>query len=175
MSSSIDNSSPSFRYRVRRSLESDAQGICDVMNHREVFPQMLQTPFSAASMWSERLKSGQAENVLHLVALLEEQVVGAASIYGPVLVRRQHVRGLGMAVHPQHWGQGVSRLLMDALLDSADNWLSVSRIELTVFTDNARAIALYKAYGFEIEGTFKQYAVRDGALVDAYSMARLKN
>ena len=57
---------------------------------------------------------------------------------------------------------------------TACRWLNLTRLELTVFTDNARAIALYKRCGFEIEGTLRQYAFRDGAFVDAYGMARVQ-
>ena len=45
---------------------------------------------------------------------------------------------------------------------------------LTVFVDNAPAIKVYKKYGFEIEGTGKKYALRNGEYVDAYYMARVK-
>jgi putative acetyltransferase len=50
----------------------------------------------------------------------------------------------------------------------------VSRIELTVFTDNERAIALYRKHGFEIEGTHRAYALRAGVYSDTYSMARIR-
>jgi putative acetyltransferase len=43
-----------------------------------------------------------------------------------------------------------------------------------VYTDNAAAIALYKKFGFEIEGTHRRYAFRNGEYVDAYSMAHLR-
>ena len=48
-------------------------------------------------------------------------------------------------------------------------------MELTVFVDNARAIALYERFGFEREGLMRDYAFRDGAFVDALAMARLKS
>jgi putative acetyltransferase len=35
-------------------------------------------------------------------------------------------------------------------------------------------VALYRQFGFEIEGTHRRYAVRDGEYVDAYSMARIR-
>jgi len=35
-------------------------------------------------------------------------------------------------------------------------------------------IALYEKFGFEVEGTHRRLAFRDGEYVDAYSMARLK-
>jgi putative acetyltransferase len=43
-----------------------------------------------------------------------------------------------------------------------------------VYTDNGAGVALYKKFGFEVEGTHRRYAFRNGAYVDAYSMARLK-
>ena len=64
--------------------------------------------------------------------------------------------------------------LMREMIDLCDNWLRVERIELTVFADNAPAIAVYKKYGFEIEGTGRRYALRNGEYVDAYYMARMK-
>jgi len=36
------------------------------------------------------------------------------------------------------------------------------------------AIALYEKFGFEVEGTHRRYAFRNGEYVDAYSMARLR-
>jgi putative acetyltransferase len=67
----------------------------------------------------------------------------------------------------------VATALMAALCDYADRWVGVLRIELTVYTDNAMAIRLYRKFGFELEGTAKGYALRDGTYVDAHAMARL--
>ena len=61
------------------------------------------------------------------------------------------------------------------LLDLAENWLNIRRIGLQVYTDNERAIALYKNFGFEIEATHRALVFRDGEYGDAYSMARLRD
>ena len=81
---------------------------------------------------------------------------------------------LGMSVHDAHAGKGVGSALLAAAIDLAENWLQYSRMELTVFTDNVAALALYKKFGFEIEGTLRRYAFRDGEFVDTHTMARLK-
>ena len=60
------------------------------------------------------------------------------------------------------------------MLDLADNWLNIRRIELTVYSDNEAAVALYKKMGFVIEGEGKDFAFRNGRYVDAYYMARIR-
>lgn len=51
---------------------------------------------------------------------------------------------------------------MSEALSIADTWLDLHRIELQVYTDNERGVRLYERCGFEIEGTLKEYAFRDG-------------
>jgi putative acetyltransferase len=79
-----------------------------------------------------------------------------------------------MAVRDDWQGKGVGTALMEAALDLADNWLNLTRVELSVYTDNAAGVALYKKFGFEVEGTHRRYAFRNGEYVDAYSMARIR-
>ena len=79
-----------------------------------------------------------------------------------------------MGVHDDFAGRGAGRALLAGLLEQADRWLALTCVELTVWADNARAIALYERAGFTREGLHKAYAWRDGAYVDALSMARLR-
>mgnify|MGYP006369464273 CR=1 FL=1 len=161
---------------IRRARSSDADAFAQVMGDPMVMPGLLQLPYPSAEAWRARLAEldapGRAD--LLLVAELDGQVVANAGL-NPVgsALRRPHVMGLGIAVAAAHQRRGVGSPLMGALLDAADNWLGVLRIELTVYTDNAGAISLYRRFGFEVEGTHKAYALRDGAYADVLAMARL--
>lgn len=88
--------------------------------------------------------------------------------------RRAHVAGIGLAVRDDYHGRGIGSCLMAALIDLADNWLNLKRLELTVYCDNERAIALYQKFGFEIEGRRRCDAIRDGEFVDTYMMSRIR-
>ncbi len=79
-----------------------------------------------------------------------------------------------MGVEDHATGQGIGTALLEAILDAADNWLDIRRVELTVFADNDRAIRLYERFGFEREGLRRAFAYRDGSYADAVAMARLK-
>jgi L-phenylalanine/L-methionine N-acetyltransferase len=41
--------------------------------------------------------------------------------------------------------------------------------------DNEPAIRLYQRFGFQVEGTLRRHAFRDGKYVDALFMARLQS
>lgn len=71
-------------------------------------------------------------------------------------------------------GRGIGTALISELVDMADNWLDIRRLELNVYTDNSVAIRLYEKFGFRREGVFVGYAYREGAYVDSLAMARLR-
>ena len=67
---------------------------------------------------------------------------------------------------------GLDGALMAALCGYADSWVGALRLELSVYTDNRRAIGLYQKFGFVIEGTMRGYAMREGQFADTHAMAR---
>ena len=161
---------------IRRSSPKDAAAMARLMGDPAVFGGLLQLPYASEEMWHARLSEGvtPGKSDLSLVAERDGELVGSAGLFavGPS-VRRRHAMGLGISVASAAQGQGVGTALMTALCDYADNWAGCLRIELTVYTDNEVALRLYANFGFAIEGTFRAYALRDGAYVDAHSMARL--
>lgn len=160
---------------VRRATPKDAAAFVQTMGDPDVLPNLLQVPHTSEELWQQRLADnvtpGKADIVL--VAELEGRVVGNAGLHPFPNVRRRHAAGLGIAVAREAQGQGVGHTLMQALCDFADNWAQLLRIELTVFTDNERAIRLYDRFGFVHEGTHRGYALRAGRFVDVHCMARL--
>ena len=160
---------------VRATEPTDFDAIRETMAQPRTYAGTLQVPLPSAEMWKKRLAELPAGDHT-LVAEVDGKVVGNIGLHAiPKSRRRAHAAAIGMAVHDAYHGKGVGSALMKAALDLSDNWLQYTRIELTVYVDNAAAIALYKKFGFEIEGTHKQYAFRNGVYVDSYSMARIRS
>ena len=160
---------------ISRAAEpDDYAGIRETMMQPMAQAQTLQLPLPSLEMWKKRMYEWPAGDHM-LVAEVDGKVVGNLGLHAAAKsLRRRHAGALGMSVHDAWHGKGIGSALMTAALDMADNWLQFTRLELTVFVDNAAAIALYKKHGFEIEGTLRQYAFRNGEFVDTYTMARLK-
>jgi L-phenylalanine/L-methionine N-acetyltransferase len=159
---------------IRRITQDDAAACARVMGDPGVYPGLMQMPYTSVELWRERLAKPMQPPEMMLLAERGGEVLGTCGLHpAHASVRRRHVMTLGISVLPAAQGQGVGSALMQALCDYADRWAQVLRLELTVYVDNAAAIALYRKHGFEIEGTHRAYALRDGAYVDSHSMARL--
>lgn len=101
------------------------------------------------------------------------KVVGWALLHVNASPRRRHSALFGIMVRTDWQQKGVGRRLIDEILDLADNWLMLKRVELEVFADNQYAIRLYESYGFEVEGRLRASMVKNGAYADGLVMARL--
>jgi len=159
---------------VRASEAGDLAAITDIYAHhvRHGTASFELEPPDLAEM-TRRRAALLERDLPYLVAERGGAVVGSAGLHpAGASPRRRHAMFLGISVMRAHQRQGVGDALMAALCDYADRWAGVLRLELDVYTDNAAAIALYRKFGFEIEGTHRAYAMRDGAYVDSYSMAR---
>jgi putative acetyltransferase len=132
----------------------------------------LTLPFTSPDQmrkWMEHPPDG----AVGIVAVIDGRLVGTADV-SPCKGRRSHVGSIGLIVHDDFHRRGIGAALLGALIDTSDNWLNLKRLELTVFVDNEPAIRLYQKLGFEIEGTRRAAAFRDGQFVDMYEMARVR-
>lgn len=157
---------------VRNAVEDDIPAIVAIYSGKLAAAGTLQNPYVSAEAWRKRL-SAIPENVYSLVAVVNNEVVGQIGFTAVQHARRNHVGSFGMAVKDECHGKGIGSELLNAVTELADNWLNLRRIELTVFTDNEPAIALYKKFGFVIEGEAREFAFLGGVYLDAYYMARV--
>jgi putative acetyltransferase len=159
---------------IRRAEPDDYSAIHGIYSCPKAFAGTLQLPYPSLEQWRQRL-AAPGEGTYNLVAVVGDRVVGMLSVHTfPNKPRRRHAGAIGMGVHDDWQGKGIGTALMRAGIDLADKWLNLTRLELEVYTDNEPAIHLYERFGFEREGTLRQYAFRDGRYVDSYMMARLR-
>jgi putative acetyltransferase len=157
---------------IRPVRLADAEAINEIRRQPRVLELTLALP-SERIEENRRFIEALGPNDHLLVAEVDGRVVGLAGLH--VMTRKQrHSATLGMAVHDQLQGRGIGRRLLAALLDLADNYLGLIRVELEVLADNAPAIRLYESAGFEHEGRKRSAVLRQGQYVDVLVMARLR-
>jgi putative acetyltransferase len=159
---------------IRRAEPSDYEAIARILTYPKVIWGTLQVPFPSFDQWRKKIAE-PPEGLYSLVACIDREVVGQIGLHTfPNQPRRHHVGAIGMMVRDDWQSKGIGTQLMQAVVDLADKWLNLSRLELGVYTDNEPAIKLYKKFGFQVEGTEIGSAFRDGEYMDTLMMARVR-
>lgn len=124
--------------------------------------------------WTEGVHSGRGGNMA--VALVEGVHAGSGVVRRHTPSRMRHWGHIGLGIAPEYQGLGLGRAVMLRLIDWAVSGpgKGVTRLDLNVFADNAKAIALYHSLGFVVEGE-RRAAIRyeDGRHVNDLCMALL--
>ena len=121
---------------------------------------------------TESLDSNSHVLVAEIKENNEKKVVGIGILTINASPRIRHSASIGVCINTDYQGKGIGRKLMEELLDLADNWLMIVRVELGVYLDNEKAINLYKSLGFVKEGVKKYASIKNGKYVDELIMGR---
>ena len=128
---------------LRAARPADAEAIAALMSLPGFLWGTAQLPFVSPERVRPHLEK-EAGDDRTIVALAGGILVGHATLERE-RARRSHAGRIGIGVHDDWVGRGIGRALMAALVELADDWLGLRRLELTVVTDNAAAPALSTA------------------------------
>ena len=151
-----------------------AEQIAELRRMPSVMENILGLPSERGIKFEEILKQNNPQ-FHQFVAVVDEIVIGHVFLSLEQNLRRRHVGAIGLMVHADYQNKGVGSKLFQTVLDLADNWLMLKRIELSVYADNRNAIALYEKHGFVIEGKMIGASIRNGVYADEYFMARISD
>lgn len=157
---------------IRPVRVDDAEAIWRITQQEGVIETILALPSDRLEQRRERLAAlGPDEH--WFVAEAEGAAVGLAGL-SVGAGRLRHSGHIFLFVARERQGQGVGTRLLETLLDVADRWLLLRRVELTVFAENERACQLYERLGFEREGLRKLSVISQGEIKDEWLMARYR-
>jgi L-phenylalanine/L-methionine N-acetyltransferase len=158
-------------FRAREA--SDAGDLLLLFNDRTfVREASTRGAFASAAELNAWLDNIVADQKFEVVASLDNEVIGFGGLYA-LGDRLSHTGWLTLGVRTDMRRQGVGSTLLRLLLATAERLANLTKVQLTVFVDNAPAIRLYLKSGFEMEGVHRRFVRRDDGYVDAYSMAIL--
>ena len=85
---------------------------------------------------------------IEIVAVVDGKIAGMAGIEAlGKKYKLQHRAELGISILKEYWGLGLGKALMNACIRCAKE-AGYKQLELNVVTENERAVALYKSFGF---------------------------
>jgi L-phenylalanine/L-methionine N-acetyltransferase len=155
---------------IRRREKRDAAALVRMFNQPRCALGMVLDPFQSTGELEAWLQSSGTQN-FEAVASVDDTAIGLAGLF-PCRDTQSHAGWIILFVHDDFHGCGIGNLLMTVLVTSA-HILGLSRMQLMVVDDNDRAIALYRKFGFDVEGRHEHYARRGDEFLTTLSMARI--
>jgi ribosomal protein S18 acetylase RimI-like enzyme len=129
-----------------------------VCRERKYLARTQAPPLETTRAWIlDNIRKG----IPQFVALEDTAVVGWCDIVPSDKDAFRHCGILGMGVVATHRRRGVGRRLLEATLRAA-RVFGLERVELDVYESNSAAVALYRAFGFTLEGTKVRACKIDG-------------
>ncbi|PKL11661.1 MAG: hypothetical protein CVV52_13075 [Spirochaetae bacterium HGW-Spirochaetae-8] len=122
-----------------------------------------QLGFEQEDRYMEELAN--APNAIFLLALVDEAIVGALTFTCGKRPKLSRSGEFGLSVSKAWWGKGIGSLLLQALVDWAPG-AGIGKIHLQVRSDNERAIAIYRRFGFVDEAVIRHQFFIDGQYHD---------
>lgn len=116
----------------------------------------------------ENMKNEVNSNLI--LAIIDEKIVGAASINSSQKRRLKHVGTLGIVVKKEFCNSGLGSILINYLIMWSKSNGITKKISLVTRGDNYLAIEVYKKMGFEIEGILKNDNYENGKYYDSLTM-----
>lgn len=123
-------------------------------------------PFTVAQEEQLLASIQQNSHKAIFLALDEDRIVGNATVDGSKNIRFAHRCNLAITVRKDYWGRGIGSGLMERLIAYAKSF-NAEVINLEVRSDNERAKALYRKFGFVSFGTIPKFMKINGQYFDA--------
>lgn len=163
------------RYTIRPLRVSDTEQMHEILHMPNVLWGTSLLPSITIESWRATIERWVTSERVHVfVAELNEKVVGAVRLeIGEG--RASHIGVVTVVVHDKCQGQSIGKILLMTVIDLADNWLNLVRLETETAPDNERALHLFQRFDFEIEGRKRCSAFRGGSYIDSYMLGRIRS
>jgi RimJ/RimL family protein N-acetyltransferase len=171
MESIQDISSVSVNVRLLTPVDAEVYRSVRLLALHEQPPAFGSLPESEPNLFETATRLAQSDDRCFFGAFQAEQLIGIIRLSRYSAPNEKHRAYLGgLYVLPPFRCHGFGRALVQEALSRAANTPGIRRINLTVVTQQAGAIRLYRSFGFRIYGTEQETFSRDGQFYDEYLM-----
>lgn len=164
----------------RSLMASDAEDIYRIRSSEGVYQTTLSLPYINYELTVERFRKAASDpNSYQIVACVRgadgrETAIGIAGIRISDNPRLRHRGEVAIMVRTDYQGKGIGKELMRRVVGLSDNYLMLTRLDLTYMEGNDNAGKLYRSFGFEEEGRIRKAVSLNGEYKDEIIMGRLR-
>jgi RimJ/RimL family protein N-acetyltransferase len=167
------------RLRFRRLTQADAEVLFDIFSDDQVTRYLLSPSMATLEEAEEsiRRKLDYYERGEAFQLAVEERatqtVVGTVTLFH--IVAESKRAEIGYVLGKQHWGRGLMREAVEALVEVALSKLDFNRLEADIDPRNAASAKLLEHLGFQREGLLREREIAKGEVTDTAYYGLIKS
>jgi len=161
---------------VRRFIAADAASVAFVANDRRIWLQLRDLfphPYQLTDAVAYIGRVGSEDPPRSLAIVVGGQAVGAVGIHPMTDVNRRSAE-IGYWLGVGYWGRGIATDAVTLVTDWAFDAHVLLRIFALPFAGNPASRRVLEKAGYQLEGTMRRSAVKDGEVRDQCIYARLR-
>ncbi|MHA7059328.1 N-acetyltransferase family protein [Aquimarina sp. M1] len=162
---------------IRQAVPDDAKQLLKLklayLKDTETLPLFINEYPNDADQEREMIQKYQSEkNCIILIATSEKEIIGNIDLTGSWRKKIEHTGMIGMGIHIQWQNQGIGSLLLQNLLNWAQENQLLKVVWLEVYASNNSGIALYKKMKFQQSGVVPNFFLEKEIYIDKIIMSR---
>lgn len=138
---------------LRNGIDSDGQAVLENFNLTHAQTDYLlsypdENSFDVTQESQYLKERSMSENEIEIIAIIDNVVAGTAGVEAVgTKYKICHRAELGISVAKEYWKLGIGRALLNACIECARD-AGYIQLELSVVSENVRAISMYEKAGF---------------------------
>ncbi|MDE5768428.1 MAG: GNAT family N-acetyltransferase [Oscillospiraceae bacterium] len=165
--------------KIRKWKLSDAEDLALALSNKKVQDNLrdgLPYPYTKqdGAEYIQAMLSADETETFAFAITINDKVIGSIGVFRQANIHRQTAE-LGYYIAESYWGKGIMTQAVKQICEYVFNNSDIIRIYAEPFSYNIASCRVLEKVGFQLEGTLKCNAVKNGKIIDMKMYALVKS
>ena len=163
---------------IRKWKLEDAETLSLLLNNKNIMNNLrdgLPYPYTKkdAEEYIQAMLSADPDKTYAFAILYENQVAGSIGVFRQENIHNQTAE-MGYYIGEPYWGKGIGTCAVSQICHTIFTKTNILRIYAEPFAYNTASSRILEKNGFQLEGTLRQNAVKNGKILDMKMYSLIK-
>lgn len=164
--------------KIRRWRIEDADDIAKTLNNRKILDNLrdgIPFPYTVedAREFIQAMNEADSENTFSFAITVDDKAIGSIGAFRQDNIHSRTAE-VGYYIAEPYWGQGIGTSAVKQICQYIFQHTDIIRLFAEPFVHNIGSCRILEKCGFELEGTLRKNAVKNGVVVDMKIYSILK-
>lgn len=165
--------------KIRKWRLSDAADLAPVVSNKKVQDNLrdgFPYPYTEqnAAQFIERMLSADEDETFAFAVTVDDRAIGSIAAFRQGNIHRRTAE-MGYYIAESFWGKGLMTEAVKQVCEYVFDHSDIIRIYAEPFAYNTASCRVLEKAGFQLEGTLKSNAVKNGKILDMKMYARIRS